>query len=136
MSRIQAREVVFKLVYEYGFLNFYNEISLNSYLYDSEVDDEDKTFIQDTYKGIIDNYNLIIETIKTSLYKYTIDKVAKMDLAILIVATYELKFMSEVSEKVAINEAVELAKKYSSDNSFKFVNGVLAEIVKKGNKDE
>ena len=136
MSRTQARELIFKLIYEYGFLNKYNEISLNSYTENGELDDSDKQFITKSYNEIIENYDNIYDIIKNNLERYTMEKVTKMDLAILMVATYELKFTQEVSEKVAINEAVELAKKYSNDNSYKFVNGVLARIVASGVNDE
>ena len=61
---------------------------------------------------------------------WKLSRISKMDLAILKLAIYEIKF-SDVPYKVSINEAVELAKKYGEDNSKTFVNGILASIVKK-----
>lgn len=129
MSRIQARDSVFKLVFEYQFLKDFNQNTLNDFLVSSEVDDLDKQYIEESYNGILQNYDTIIEIIKNNLERYTMDKITKLDLSILTVAVYEICFKNEVTEKVAINEAVELAKKYSSDNSYKFINGVLARVV-------
>ena len=62
---------------------------------------------------------------------YTISRIYKVDLVILKLAVFELLFSTEKTPtKVVINEAVEMAKKYSTDNSFRFVNGVLASISK------
>ena len=61
--------------------------------------------------------------------EWKLNRISKMDLSVLKLAIYEIKF-SEVPYKVSINEAVELAKKYGEDKSKKFVNGILASIVK------
>ena len=66
--------------------------------------------------------------------KWTIDRISKIDLAILKIAIYELVF-TKLPYKVVINEAVELAKKYGEDSSKSFVNGILASIVKEKNID-
>ena len=61
--------------------------------------------------------------------KWTIERISKIDIAILKLAIYEILY-SEVPYKVAINEAIELAKKYGDESSKKFINGILASIVK------
>ena len=61
---------------------------------------------------------------------YTLDRLFKVDLAILIMATYELKFYKQNSVKIVANEAVELAKKYSTEKSYSFINAVVASIAK------
>lgn len=129
MSKIQARDCLFKLVYEYVFLKDTSTPSLNNYLNQENLDDADKKFITDSYFGIAKNYDEILSTIEHYLEKYTINKVYKIDLSILIMAIYEICIMKNPNIKLEINEAVELAKKYSNDNSFKFINGVLARIV-------
>ena len=60
---------------------------------------------------------------------FNIDRIYKIDLAILYVACYEILFMPDVPEKVSVNEAVELAKTYSTDKSPSFINGVLAGVI-------
>ena len=72
-------------------------------------------------------------TIKNLKSDWKIERISKMDLSILRLAIYEINY-KELPYKVAINEAVELAKKYGEDTSKKFVNGVLASIVKEENK--
>lgn len=132
MSRIQARENVFKLIFEYSFLNEYNEKSLNELMTELKQNEEDCEFLISSYKNIIENYEEIVEIIKDNLQRYTLDRVTKIDLSILVVAVYEIKHCTQgTNYKVAINEAVELAKKYSSDNGYKFINGVLARVVEK-----
>ena len=75
----------------------------------------------------------IEEIIKSSLdAKWTIERISKVNLSILKIAIYEIKY-KEIPFKVEINEAVELAKKYGEDTSSKFINGALAKIVKEMN---
>lgn len=78
---------------------------------------------------IIDNIPLIDEKIKHAAPEWPIEKINKVDLAILRLGVFELLLKSEVPTKVAIDEAVELAKEYGSDSSASFVNGVLGKIV-------
>lgn len=80
--------------------------------------------------GIKNNQQKIEEDIKTNLKEnWKIDRISKVNLSILKLAIYEIKY-TQVPFKVAINEAVELAKKYGDENSKTFVNGILASIVK------
>ena len=130
MSRRMARETCFKLVFEYEFLNSINELSLEEFLQDDNLQDDDKDYVTESYKGIVEHNLEIVELIKQNLKAYTIDRIYKVDLAILKLAIYELKFSNnQVPSNVIINEAVELAKKYSTDKSYSFVNGILASIL-------
>ena len=84
----------------------------------------------DSLNGIEDNSESIVELISKNLKeKWTIDRLSKIDISILKLAIYEIKYV-KLPYKVVINEAVELAKKYGEDSSKGFVNGVLASIVK------
>lgn len=69
--------------------------------------------------------------IKKSAPKYSLDKIAKIDLAILRLAVYELKFVKQNPQKVVIDEAIELAREYGSEKSYSFINGALASVVRK-----
>lgn len=80
--------------------------------------------------GIKENEEKIDNMILAKLKNWSIERIFKIDLAILRLAVYELNFMDAIPPKVAINEAVELAKKYGNDASSNFVNGVLREIIK------
>ncbi len=84
----------------------------------------------DVIFGIQENKDEIVGQIETNLKSdWKLERISKIDLAILKLAIYELKY-TEIPFKVVINEAVELAKKYGEDSSKNFVNGVLASVVK------
>ena len=85
-------------------------------------------YIKSIYLGVIEHTADIKELISANLVNYTTERLFKADLAILIYGVYELKFTDEES-KIVINEAVELAKKYSDEKSPSFINGVLAKIL-------
>ncbi len=128
MSRKSSRDIALKLVYQYLFskdIDFYQAV--DSFEVDRES--EDFKFIDTLYNGVVDNYDDIVKIIVDNLVDYKLERVYKLDLAILLVATYETKYLNE-SAGIVINEAVEFAKKYSTDKSPSFINGVLAKIVK------
>lgn len=129
MSRIKAREVCFKLAFEYEFLKQKNELTLDEFLAEKDIDELDVNYIKQMYQGIIDNEEYLNKKISSHLKNFTLERVFKIDLAILKLAIYEIEFLKE-APSVVINEAVELSKKFSTDNNYKFVNGVLAQIVK------
>ena len=124
MKRTDARELAFKTIYSKFFNNDEDDEILN-------VSDQK---VLEITKKILDNfakhYSEISETINSILKGYTIDRIFKVDLAILVVAIIELKYIKENPKEVIVNEAVNLAKKYSTDKSPKFINGVLADIIK------
>ncbi len=129
MSRIQARESCFKLMFEYEFLKEKNEVSLLSFLDSDELTEEEKTFVKEEYEGLIAKDKDLEDTIEKYLKGYTLSRIFKVDLVILKLAVYEMLYSNEKTpSKVIINEAVELAKKYSTDKSYSFVNGVLASV--------
>ena len=127
MSRIGARENLMQLVFEYNFNKNTKDNAEEIYLNESLTKD-DQDYIINGLNGIKEKYEEIIELISQNLVKYSLDRICKTDLAILIVSIYEIKYLNFPC-KVVINEAVELAKKYSTDNSYKFVNGLLAKVV-------
>ena len=144
MSRKSAREVVFKLIFENCFHKPEEGITYEEFLADfgendmpedsmffelrNKLDDNDVEYIKGVYLGVIEHSNEIKDLISAKLVKYTTERLYKADLAILIYSVYELKFTEE-ENKVVINEAVELAKKYSDEKSPSFINGVLAKIL-------
>ena len=81
-------------------------------------------------RGVTQNLDVIDEIIETSAPEWPINQIAKVDLEILRISIFELYISRNVPPKVAIDEAVELAKEYGGENSSKFVNGVLGTVVK------
>ena len=125
-----ARELVYKLVFAYSFTSQKDDETLELFLQDSDLDETDKKYIELTYEGIIQNYENCKEFVGKFLTGYTIDRVYRSDLICLIYAAYEIEF-TECPEKLAINEAVDIAKRYGSEKSGAFVNGVLAKMINK-----
>ena len=131
MSRTELREMAFKLVYSLEVhINADLEQQIEIYIQENQIDNEKSIeYINDIIYGINNNKNDIIEIIKSSLdSKWTIERISKINLSILKLAIYEIKY-KEIPYKVEINEAVELAKKYGEDTSSKFINGALAKVV-------
>ena len=104
------------------------------FLESNEIEDEEiKEYLTDILFGISKNEEKINEMIKKNLKEnWTMERVSKINISILKIAIYEMIF-SEIPYKVAINEAVEIAKKYSDEQGKSFVNGILASIVKEEN---
>ena len=97
------------------------------------VDAETKGYISDVINGISQNSEGITNEIKKNIKQdWTIDRISKIDLALLKLGIYEMLY-SKLPYKVVVNEVVELAKRYGDDNSKAFVNGVLASIIKENN---
>ena len=123
MKRTESRELAFKMIYS-KFFNTDSDVDL------SEVDESGLEFVTKILNCFSANYNVINEKISTNLKGYTVDRLYKIDLAILVLAIIELDYIKENPKEVVINEAVELAKKFSTEKSPRFINGVLATILK------
>lgn len=128
MSRVKSREYAFRLVFEKFFHEPDDELMFE--FDDIVIDDDDKSFVNSLIGEININYNDIMDIIKNNTTGYEVDRIYKVDLAILMLAICEINYIKDTPVNVVINEAVELAKKYSTDKSYSFVNGVLAKVIK------
>ena len=132
MNRSSMRENAFKLIYS---LEIQKEENLKEQIelfFESNdiLDEEAKKYINDVIYGINKNSKEILKDIEENLKSdWKINRISKIDLSILQLAIYDIKY-NKIPFKIAINEAVELAKKYGEDKSKNFVNGILASIVK------
>lgn len=90
----------------------------------------EREFAFNTLKGIIENRKEIVKIIQKFAPEWPIDKIAKVDRAILEIGVYEISFSTDVPPVVAINEAIEIAKHYGDNASPKFINGVLSSVMK------
>lgn len=131
MKRTETRENAFKLIYSIEVQKSVDEEQIELFLQENIIENKDEVkYIKKVFNGVKENKNEIVSLIENNLKeKWSIDRISKIDFAILEVAIFELIF-SKIPYKVVINEAVELAKKYGDDNSKSFVNGILASIVK------
>lgn len=121
-----ARETAFKLIFEYLFLKEQNETSIKELCSAPELSDEDRDYINAVYNGVIGKYDEIYGEIAGLSSDFKAERIYKVDLAILLLAIYEIDYMEDVPDIVAVNEAVETAKVYSTDKSHLFINGILA----------
>ena len=102
-------------------------------LTEDESDILDKIFIKDVLQGVVENVKSIDEYIVKYSKDWTIDRMSKIDLAILRVAIFEILYKEDIPSSVSINEAVELAKKYSHADASSFINGILGSVYSESN---
>lgn len=135
MNRSAIREQAFKLIYSLEIQKKENiEEQIELYIENNQITEKRaKEYITKTVLGIEKNKEKILELIEKNLKSdWKIDRISKIDIAILKLAIYELEY-TDIPFKVVINEAVEIAKKYGEDTSKNFVNGILASVVKENN---
>lgn len=129
MTRREIREQVFQILFR---IEFHQEEDLSEQLKyqteEGETADADAVYIQNKIDAVIANITQIDEMINEAATGWKTSRMGKVDLTLLRLAVYEIKFEEDIPTKVAINEAVELAKRYGTDSSPAFVNGVLAKI--------
>ncbi len=134
MNRSAIRENAFKLIYSNEIQKEINEEQIEIFFEANNINEEDqKEYIKTSFIGIQQNIEEIKELIQKNLKeKWSIDRISKIDISILKLAIYEILYV-KLPYKVAINEAIELAKKYGDSPSKAFINGILASIVKEKN---
>jgi N utilization substance protein B len=113
-------------------------ISLSADLWENQLGVQDTELTSEIVDGVKTHLDAIDKIVEESAPEWPIDKIAKVDLVVLRIAIYELLFGKSTPAKVAVDEAVELAKEFGNDTSHKFVNGVLGTVIEKylGKKDE
>lgn len=131
MKRSELREQVFQLLFRVEF-NTPEEMRVQEDLFietnDIEMSDKDATFVKERYEQIGEKLPEIDKLINEVTTGWDTGRIGKVELAILRLAVFEIKFDESIPTGVAINEAVELAKKFGQDGASSFVNGVLAKL--------
>lgn len=138
MDRTEARETAFKALYQLEFTpvdeeEFYESLAIENAIEEGKkVQQRRLTYIENAVKGTRKYLSEIDEMIKPYLKKgWTLERLSTADRNIIRLAVYEMKFAEDkLSAGIAINEAIELAKKYGTDGSSRFVNGILNAIAK------
>ena len=130
MGRKQAREGTMKLLYQMEINGDFSEDGLNVFLENFSFDELEKEYILDAIWNIKENLETIDKNIEMNLEGWNINRVAKIDLAALRIAIYEILYRKDIPIEVSINEAIEIVKKYSTEDYFKFINGVLGGFVR------
>lgn len=134
MQRTAMRELAFKLIYEIEVQKGESEEHIKIFVENNEITDEKVIeHLTNVVKGLKANEAEIDELISKNLKEnWSLNRISKITLSLLKLAIYEMVY-TEVPYKVAINEAVELAKKYADEAAPTFVNGILASVVKEKN---
>ena len=125
-SRSELRDIIIKVLYQ---PNLFDEAKIN-YDVDTVIKDQmevQNDFVNDCVKGILDKKTEIYSIANSKLNNWTMDRLNKVDQAIVALGIYELKY-TDVPSIVAINEAIELSKVYSDEAVTKMINGVLDKV--------
>ncbi len=131
-SSLKMREHIFKLLFLREF-NPSEEMPEQIRMYFESLEEltpMNEVYMQDKYGKILEHLAEIDEVLNQASSGWKVSRMSKVDVNILRLAVYEMKYDEDVPVKVAINEAVELAKKFGGDDSSSFVNGILGKIAK------
>jgi len=131
MKRRKAREYAFQFLFQFDFTGKKpDREEFDEFWADKEEDFEGKEFIEDIVYGTIKNLSAIDSSVQKAAEHWVLQRMAAVDRNILRLATYELLYRNDIPSAVTINEAIEIAKRYSSTESASFINGILDTIAK------
>jgi transcription antitermination protein NusB len=132
MNRKRSREVAMELLFQMS-INKDDVKELIENFQDNtdyDINEIQMDYVERILSGVQNNVTNIDDIIEKYLVNWKLNRVSKINLAILRLCVYEMLYEEDIPDKVSINEALELAKKYSEDKSVPFLNGVLDKIVK------
>lgn len=130
MTRRELREQIFQMLFRVEFHSVEEMPNQMDFFEETQpCSEKDKKYISTKFHGIIEKMDEIDAVLNETSTGWKTTRMSKVDLTLLRLAVYEMKYEEDIPVKVAINEAVELAKQYGSDDSPAFVNGVLAKLV-------
>ena len=137
MQRTKMRELAFKLIYEIEIQKEISDDLINNFIDSNSItDNEAIEYLKDIVYGIESHKEEIEPLISQNLKEnWTLNRISKINLSLLKIAIYEMLYKN-LPYKVAINEVIELAKKYADDSSPIFINGILASVVKQKELDK
>lgn len=134
MNRRKQRDHLFRLAFGIDFTK--ETVDVSTYLEEAGVEEEDvKAVLETKLSQIYDHLESIDAAIEKASIRWSIERIAKVELSILRVAVYEMFYDDQVPMGVAINEAVEIAKKYGEETASKFVNGILGKVAKESDHE-
>jgi len=137
MQRSSMRELAFKMLYGLEVQNENTEEQINLFIEENDVHDEKAVeYLKDIGSGIEAHKDEISDLIQKNLNKnWSLNRISKINVSLIKIAIYEMLY-KQLPYKVAINEVVELAKKYADESSPVFINGILASVVKEKGLDK
>ena len=133
MTRREIREEIFKLLFEKELTDNNVEKRIEETIKENKIKKEENIeFLTSYVNDIIANEDILVEKIKEILDGWTYERLGTLEKVLLKISFYEIT-IKKIGYEIAINEAVELAKKYSYDDTKEFLNGILAKLVKQNN---
>lgn len=129
-KRRKVREKIFRCLFAMDVGKMSEEFALQTIGGDEKFSSDNQKFLQEIVEGVRDNLKAIDKKISLNLRDWKLSRISYVDKNILRFAVYEILFFKKTPLKVSVNEAVELAKKYGGEESYKFINGVLGNLVK------
>jgi N utilization substance protein B len=136
MGRRASRETAMKLLYQMEIQKSDKSEQIEMALEDENLTEKDKKYIRNIINGVNEKVTIIDSIIEKNAMGWKLNRVSKIDLSILRIGIYEILYREDIPFSVSVNEAVELAKKYSNDDAGSFVNGLLAKVTKADTKAE
>lgn len=130
MGRRASREAAMKLLYQLEIQKSDRNEQIETALEEESFSDNDKNYIKSIIDGVFENTAEIDKIIENKAMGWKITRLSKIDLSILRIGIYEILYRDDIPFSVSVNEAVELAKKYSNEDAGAFVNGLLAKVSK------
>nr|WP_314114035.1 transcription antitermination factor NusB [uncultured Leptotrichia sp.] len=130
MTRREIREEIFKLLFEYELINNNIEKRINDIINEENLKkDEEIDFLKSYVTEIIENESILIEKIKDVLEGWTYERLGTIEKVLLKISFYEIT-IKNIGYEIAINEVLEISKKYSYSDTKDFLNGILAKLIK------
>lgn len=127
--RKKARDSVYKLVFEFLFLGRENPRTL-AIMTAVDMPGSESDYITKVYRGVIEHADELKATVSKYAVNFKSDRIFLADMAAMLIAVYEMKYMDDIPLGVSISEAVELVKTYSTEKSYSYVNGILSSVYK------
>lgn len=138
-SRRKGRILAFQTIFSWEMTNASREDLLDFLWLDEEkrtrLDEDTLAFARLIVAGTMENITKVDDTIRRQLEHWDFERIAKVDLAVLRISVYALLFQSDIPASVTIDEAIDIAKEFSSDDSYRFINGILDGVRKNQNQN-
>ncbi len=128
MGRRASREMAMKLLYQLEIQKDDREAQKAHFFEENSLAPNDKAYINDVIDGVFANKESISNLIEMHSRGWKIGRISKIDLSIMRLSIYEICYRNDIPYSVSVNEAVELAKRYSSEEAGSFINGILSKI--------
>jgi len=135
MKRKEARELCMQLVYEMIIKNEFSLAGYQHYLEENPEANLQDEYIRQVLTNVADYHEDMDQLIRSYAIGWEMERIARVDMAILRVAFAEMQHIEDIPNFVSVNEAIEMAKKFSTENSSSFVNGILGTYLKDRGED-